>query len=172
MENGFAPAYPSDTIVFGARRPGYDSRTVNRDQVAEWIGFMKNQGVTRVCCLLSQSQLAYYPDGLLSTYQAAFGEANVCHVEVEDYHLIDKTDLEDKVLPFLRDSDSRRLPVVVHCSGGSGRTGHVLAAWLAKGRGLPADEALAVVSIHRNPREAIQYGNATERELLDLLGHA
>jgi hypothetical protein len=60
--------------------------------------------------------------------------------------------------------------VLVHCSGGLGRTGHVLAAWLVYGRGLGADEAIdAVVTTGRRPGEAIDAGNARTDDLRDLL---
>ena len=59
--------------------------------------------------------------------------------EVEDYHLCDHATLERHILPFLHESDQTTTPVLVHCSGGSGRTGHVLAAWLVRYRSmLPA----------------------------------
>jgi protein-tyrosine phosphatase len=61
--------------------------------------------------------------------------------------------------------------VVVHCSGGSGRTGHVLAAWLVRYRGLEAGTALSEVrSTGRNPQEAVDAGLATLAELNRLLG--
>jgi hypothetical protein len=44
----------------------------------------------------------------------------------------------------------------VHCSGGVGRTGHILAAWLVAGRGFTHQEAIATVQkTGRNPYEAI-----------------
>ena len=169
MKYRFASASPSETIVFGAQRPGYSQETVAQNEVAEWIAFMRGNGVRRVCCLLPLEQLAYYVNDLLSSYRESFGEENVCHVSVEDFHLIDRTDLEQKVLPFLRHADKKGTPVVVHCSGGSGRTGHVLAAWLVRERGVPIEKALALVSSERNPREAVSAGNATDEELVALL---
>lgn len=38
--------------------------------------------------------------------------------------------LTGKILPFLLEADKQSEKVVVHCSGGVGRTGLVLAAWL------------------------------------------
>jgi protein-tyrosine phosphatase len=75
-----------------------------------------------------------------------------------------------KILPFLKGCDAEKQKVVVHCSGGSGRTGHVLAAWLVFGRGWAyADAIAAVKKSGRNPFEAIQSGNARPEDLEKLL---
>ena len=60
--------------------------------------------------------------------------------------------------------------VIVHCSGGSGRTGHVLAAWLVGGRGYGIPEALgAVWEMGRNPWEAVEHKHAIQEDLRLLL---
>lgn len=167
---GFAPARPEETVVYGAQRPGYRSESVDLAHVRDWISFVQKSGVRRVCCLLPSKQFAYYRVDLLDTYHEAFGEPNVSHAAIEDYHLCDHGTLEDTILPFLVESDETGTPVVVHCSGGLGRTGHILAAWLVRRRGLSVDEALEIVSRERNPREAVECGYATEKELRCLLG--
>lgn len=168
----FGPAQPGEPTVFGAARPGYSSKSVEQRDVDEWILFMRNKGIQRICCLLPRAQLAFYRNDLLASYRDAFGPTNVCHVEIEDYHLCSPDDLEKRILPFLIESDSAKTPVVVHCSGGSGRTGHVLAAWLVRQRGLTVDKALEVVRhTGRNPREAVDSGNAREQQLRELLGN-
>jgi protein-tyrosine phosphatase len=166
---GFGPARPEEAVVFGAQRPGYGSESVDAAHVRDWVSFVHKNGVRRVCCLLPEKQLAYYRVDLLSTYREAFGQSNVCHVPIEDYHLCDHTTLEGTILPFLAASGAAGIPAVVHCSGGLGRTGHVLAAWLVRHRGLSVDEALEIVSRERNPREAVASGYATEKELRCLL---
>lgn len=166
-DHGFSPARRDETIVYGAKRPGYSAKSVPAADVKEWIDFMKAKNIVRVCCLLPPRQLRYYQVDLLDQYRAAFGPSNLCAVHVEDYHLCDHPTLELMILPFLHDSDRASTPVVVHCSGGSGRTGHVLAAWLVRHRGLSVDEAL--VAVGRNPREAVQCGYASEKELRHLL---
>ena len=167
---GMAAAKIGERIVYGAQRPGYPAQDVESPRVSQWISFMRGSGMARVCCLLPPKQLAYYKLDLLGSYREAFGESNVCHAEIEDYHLCHSAVLEDRVLPFLFEADQAGAPVVVHCSGGIGRTGHVLAAWLVRHRGLPIDDAITgVVSTGRDPREAVRCGNASEQQLRRLL---
>jgi protein-tyrosine phosphatase len=160
----FAPASQSERIVFGARRPGYPT-----EQVQDWLAFMSDNGIQRVCCLLSREQLDDYA-GLLETYRQALGAEKVCWAPIQDFHLADAEILTERILPFLRDADRKGERVVVHCAGGLGRTGHVLAAWLVCGRGFSVEEAIAAVEqMCREPREAVACGNATEEELHALL---
>src|SRR6266540_4109792 len=169
----FAAARNVEATVYGAQRPGYPAKAVEIALVSGWISFMKQRGIRRVCCLLPPNQLAYYRADLLGSYREAFGGANVCHAAIQDYHLCEPATLEKVILPFLLESDQASTPVVVHCSGGSGRTGHVLAAWLVRHRGLSVEDALAaVVSTGRNPSEAVQCGNATLQQLRRLLAGA
>ena len=170
MKFKFASAAPSEPTVFGAQRPGYDYHSVGQDMVVEWTDFVQANGIRRVCCLLPKEQLAFYSTDLLASYRKSFASQNVCHVEVQDLHLIDLADLEQTILPFLGESDRNRLPVVVHCSGGSGRTGHVLAAWLVRERLMPLADAIAILRKNsRDPYEAVITGNATEQQLISLI---
>jgi protein-tyrosine phosphatase len=131
---------------------------------------MKEHGIQRVCCLLHQDQLAAYKEDLLVSYSREFGADNVCWAPIPDYHLCDVGLLKERILPFLKEADSRGEPVVVHCQGGRGRAGHVLAAWLVFGRGLAVEEAVtAVKEMGRNPHEAADWGNAKPEDVYILL---
>ncbi|WP_421654434.1 protein-tyrosine phosphatase family protein [Leptothermofonsia sp. ETS-13] len=146
----FAAASEHESIVFGACRPGYSNV-----QIRTWIQFMKTQEMQRICCLLAEDQLARYPN-LLDFYQREFGGENVCWAAIADFEICDPATLQNKILPFLTASDQRQQKTVVHCSGGIGRTGHVLAAWLIFGRGLSRQAAIrAVQQTGRNPYEAV-----------------
>ncbi len=145
----FAAASEHEQIVFGAARPGYTDQ-----QVGEWIEFMQAQGIQRVCCLLSEAQLSRCAD-LLAVYRQTFGGEQICWAPIKDFHLADPEVLIQQILPFLAMADQRQQKVVVHCSGGIGRTGHVLAAWLVAGRGFSRQSAIAAVKqTGRNPYEA------------------
>ncbi|BAZ54325.1 dual specificity protein phosphatase (plasmid) [Nostoc sp. NIES-4103] len=145
----FAPAEEKEIIVFGAARPGYSNQEVDN-----WIKFMKHQDIKRVCCLLPDKQLANYSH-LLDKYQQEFGNQQVCWAPIEDFCLCDLETLTEKILPFLAEADQQNQKVVVHCSGGIGRTGHILVAWLASVRGLSNKDAIAAVKrTGRNPYEA------------------
>jgi protein-tyrosine phosphatase len=161
---GFAPARIGEPTVFGARRPGFPFPVVSSTVVDLWIQFMQSQQIARVVCLLPQRQLARYTH-LLDAYIRNFGTSNVCWAPIEDFKLADATALIDVILPFLAATDQHQERVVVHCSGGVGRTGHVLAAWLVSFRGMSNEQAIqAVRQTGRNPRES---GDPRLDELLD-----
>jgi|GEM_PF-719228 len=151
---GFGPAAREERCVFGARRPGYPSPRVPAGEVDEWISFIRSKGIRRVVCLLSRGELEQYDD-LQRAYESAFGAANVLMAPVDDFRLADTGLLVGRVLPFLAESDLSGRMAVVHCAGGSGRTGQVLAAWLTAFRGMSNHEALAAVrATGRNPEES------------------
>lgn len=145
----FAAASKQESIVFGAARPGY-----RHEQVGEWLEFMQVQHIQRVCGLIPESQLRRY-DNLLEIYRQAFGVEQICWAPIADFCLVDREILIDQILPFLAAADRNNEKVLVHCSGGIGRTGHILAAWLVAGRGFsPAAAIAAVRRTGRNPYEA------------------
>lgn len=161
----FGPANLAEPTVFGACRPGK-----RPEEIAEWISFMVHNDVARVCCVIPGEYLAREPVDLLAAYRDAFGAENVLHAPIADFSLCDEETMAAKILPFLHEADVRGVRAVVHCWAGMGRTGHVLAAWLARGRGMsPADALRAVVATGRDPYESIRYGGATEEELYRLL---
>lgn len=146
----FAAASKDESIVFGAAHPGH-----REQQTHEWIDFMQSQGIQRVCCLLSESQLSRYDD-LLGIYRCCFGAEQVCWAPVDDFRLVASDLLTCEILPFLTMAEQQQQRVVVHCSGGMGRTGHILAAWLVAERGFSNKAAIAAVkATGRNPYEAV-----------------
>ncbi|MDJ0695566.1 dual specificity protein phosphatase family protein [Mastigocoleus sp. MO_188.B34] len=75
-----------------------------------------------------------------------------------EVQLVDRQILTQQTLPFLATADHRGEKVVVHCSGGVGRTGHVLAAWLVAQRGFCNKTAIATVKqTGRDPYEAVSF---------------
>lgn len=145
----FAAASTSEAIVFGAARPLYGT-----EKVIQWIELMRDQNILRVCCLLSAIQLDRY-SRLLEVYAKYFGPSHVCWAPIEDFQLVEYELLCHQILPFLSLADRHNEKVVVHCSGGVGRTGQVLAAWLVSGRGFSPQAAIAAVKqTGRNPHEA------------------
>jgi protein-tyrosine phosphatase len=161
---GFAPATPDEPTVYGARRPGFPLRAASPEAVQRWIAAMRAAGVRRVVCLLPPPQLTGY-DGLLERYGEAFGAGAVCWAPIADFHLAEPTTLIGQILPALFAADAAGERVVVHCSAGIGRTGHVLAAWLVSARGMTNEAAIAAV--RRSGRNAREAGDPGLDALLD-----
>lgn len=161
----FGPARSGEGTAYGARTPD-----ASPTSIFEWADFMRAQGVTRVCCLLDAGQLAGFPVDLEAEYKRLFGPTRVLMEPIADHHLCSRRALRGNILPFLRTADMGGERAVVHCWGGNGRTGHVLAAWLVAARGLsPKDAIEAVEATGRLPQEAVLAGNATFDELIVLL---
>jgi protein-tyrosine phosphatase len=166
----FGPAGAGEGLVFGAARTGYPAERLGRTTVDEWLQAVRVERIQAVVCLLDHRQLEYYGrrPGLLALYRDTFGVANVLHAPVPDYHLCAAGTLRG-LLRFV-DAIGSEQRVLLHCSGGLGRTGHVLAAWLVYGRGLGVDEAIkAVVKTGRRPTGAVAAGSARKEDLHDLL---
>ena len=161
----FGPARRGEVTAFGARTP-----EASPTGIREWADFMRAQGISRVCCLLDAGQLAAYPVDLETEYRRLFGAASVLMEPIDDHHLCSRQALTQNILPFLRSADTSRERAVIHCWGGNGRTGHVLAAWLVAARGLSPEQAMeAVEATGRLPQEAVLAGNAKLEELIELL---
>ena len=171
MVSNFGPATDSDVAVFGAARPGYRSRSVAPQVVADWLNGIAENGIERICCLLPPEQLAYYESDLLAAYRDRLGPDNTLWVPITDYALASEGQIQE-IVAFLDASGATKQRVVVHCSGGSGRTGHVLAAWACHSRGLDPEAAINAVRTatgsNRNPTEAVS-GSVPIERLHDLL---
>ena len=147
----FAPAAEDESIVFGAARPKYSEISVRR-----WLGFMQAQNIDRVCCLLEEKTVSRYKVDLLSAYEQQFGlEKVLWQPNIIDFQIPNPAILIENIIPFLISAEQNRQKVVVHCSGGVGRTGIVLAAWLVSRRGLSNQQAISAVRQQKRlPQEA------------------
>lgn len=154
MPYNFTSAAPSEKIVHGACRPRHYSISCSDATVDGWFEFMCSKGIQRVCCLLDSPQLSEYSD-LLRQYTDQFGEKNVCHAPISDFSTVTKSTFYTQILPFLDQADNEDERVVVHCSAGSGRTGHILSLWLHLRRDFTLEQAVRTVErTGRNPLEA------------------
>lgn len=147
----FAPADRQEPTVFGAARPRYTQKSVE-----QWIEFMQLRNIKKVCCLLDRDRLNRYPVDLLSVYRQRFGRENLLWQPIPDFQLPHPQVLIEQIIPWLIYSEQKQDKAVVHCSGGVGRTGVVLASWLVAQRGFSNREAISTVKQNlRHPHEAI-----------------
>lgn len=147
----FATADRHESIIYGAARPQY-----KKIEVEQWVKFMQGQEIARVCCLLQRDRLNHYQVDLLKTYHENFSEEDVLWQPLQDFQIPPSQVLIDSIIPFLISADEQGKKTVVHCAGGIGRTGIVLAAWLVSRRGFSNQDAISAVKQNkRNPHEAV-----------------
>lgn len=166
----FAPAATHEDHVFGACAPGWHSAGDHRTAVEQWVSFMQDHGIDRVCCLLSipPSEVA---ETNFTLYAETFGRERVKHVPLADRRLIDADRFRRELLPFLVETVEADERVVVHGLSGLGRTGQVLAAWLVAYHEYRPHEAVdTVMEMGRDPSIVAKMSDATRHELLDELG--
>jgi len=159
MPYNFGPADVDEPIVFGCARPMHGGLDL-------WAAFMKDNGIRRVCCLLPGEE------ELVADYRRLFSPSRVLHAPIGDFQYAEREQLVDVILPFLWEAAGAGERVVAHCWAGSGRTGHVLAAWLVAARGVSITDAplrvVDVPDVRRNPYEA----ESDHRTLDEVLGWA
>jgi protein-tyrosine phosphatase len=147
----FAPANRYESIVFGAARPKYSEISIK-----QWIEFMQAEKIEKICCLLETKSLIRYQVDLLAIYRQKFGQEAVFWQPLADFQIPTSSNLIDRIIPFLISAAQNQQKVVVHCAGGVGRTGIVLAAWLVSRRGFTNQQAISAVKQNqRYPQEAI-----------------
>jgi protein-tyrosine phosphatase len=147
----FAPAARDESIVFGAARPKY-----SKTSIKEWIEFMRAEKIEKICCLLERKSLICYQVDLFAVYHQEFGQEAVLWQPLADFQIPASATLIDRIIPFLISAAQNKQKVVVHCAGGVGRTGIVLAAWLVSRRGFTNQQAISAVKQNqRYPQEAV-----------------
>mmetsp|Transcript_24499 Transcript_24499/g.62249 ORF Transcript_24499/g.62249 Transcript_24499/m.62249 type:complete len:190 (-) Transcript_24499:182-751(-) len=136
-----------DALVYGSARPGAVSQRcfnaedkVSEEEVKQWAEFMRENGVKRVVGLLADDEVATYHKPPVDTLR----EAGLTAVNIA----VDKggPDAAKAVMAAIHEAVEAEEKVVVHCWGGGGRTGKVLAAWLVQKHGLSPSDAAAEVS--------------------------
>ena len=107
---------------------------------AKWL--INTQGIRTIVTIkekpLSQEWLSYNNG---TNTHGSNTKIDYLHISVHDYGAPSLEELDYVVNYISRQIDLTK-PVMVHCSGGKGRTGTILAAYLIKKSGMTADKAI------------------------------
>ena len=117
------------------------------------IVFTANNNVTNIntiICLLSETEFVEYgvPD-LKQAYKEAGLEVH--YLKIMDQS-VPTTEKMDEALQWLDNLLSKKKKTLIHCVGGIGRTGTLVACYLKKYDGFSTREAMEAVRKSRSPR--------------------
>lgn len=161
------PAAPDAQYVYGSCAPGWHAAADHETCIYEWIDDVQAAGIERVCCLIAADEDDQANVGI---YREEFGPDRTLHASIPTHRVATPKRLQSEILPFLEAGKANGEPVVVHGLSGLGRTGQVLAAWLAYDRGYRPERAVRVVQeFGRDPADTVREGPATRDELFELL---
>jgi len=73
------------------------------------------------------------------------------HEPIPDHSIPNGFDVMDRAVNYIRQMMSESKPVLVHCLAGIGRTGMVIASFVAVAEGLSGAEALRFLEMKRGP---------------------
>jgi protein-tyrosine phosphatase/nicotinamidase-related amidase len=118
--------------------------------LGEDIKTIKEENIKNVLCLLSENEFEEY--GVLNLkeeYKKA--GLNVHYTKIVDQS-VPTNNLMSDTLQWLDGMLSKKEKTLIHCVGGIGRTGTVVACYLKKYSGLTTNEAIETVRKSRSPR--------------------
>jgi protein-tyrosine phosphatase/nicotinamidase-related amidase len=118
-------------------------------ELADDINLLKKENVSAIICLLTNNEFQHYGvDNLLMEYRNAGME--VRHLPIIDQGVCTTQDMQE-LLQWISEKLNNGAKIVVHCAGGLGRSGTVLACYLRK-TGLNAEDSMVEVRRVRSPR--------------------
>jgi len=150
-------------LVYGCERPGAADElnkvaAIAPQEVQEWCAFMQKEGISRAVCLLNEEEHSFYqPPGYLGGLTAAGFAAD--KVTLVDLTAPDAAERTGAALKAAKDAGEK---LVLHCAGGEGRTGTVLAQWL-KMEGLGDSEKVCADMVeYANSKNAVRKPSAAK----------
>lgn len=119
----------------------------------EDIEFVKNENISAIVCLVEEDEIEIQ-DNEHNTGMKAYinilkeKQIELLHSPIKDFNAptIDQTEF---ILNWIKQKLNENKKVMIHCKGGQGRTGTIIAAFLIREYGYTADEAITTVRILR-----------------------
>jgi Predicted protein-tyrosine phosphatase len=111
----------------------------NENEIKE----LKEKGITSIVCLVEEHELTFKN---IKEYEESLNKYGIelKHYPIKDFSAPTLEYLV-KIIKYLKDKIKENKRVLVHCYGGLGRTGTILAAFLVYYKRIKAEEAISYV---------------------------
>ncbi len=114
------------------------------------LSVLRRENVTRVICLLGDDELTHYGVAQLMEEYAALGIA-ADQLPIVDQKVCSVEEMQ-RLSQLMEDEISTGGKVLVHCAGGLGRSGMVVACFLKQVLAMSPEDAIEMVRAARSPR--------------------